>query len=191
VGHIGGPSLFPLGRVFLGVVLNGVNWSEQMQASLGVGADSANLLHATLRAIGQGVQESVIADQQEWLRQDAAAREAAKKAAHASPGASATAPTENAAPHVSEAKEAPPAERGEEKSESDPPPPVVFDPELVQAAELLGVKPDATEDEIRAALRRHLATSGLHPDHGGDGEQAKRFIAAKNLMIDRARKARS
>lgn len=55
------------------------------------------------------------------------------------------------------------------------------------AAKLLGIDKNAGEDTIRAALRSHLSSSGLHPDQGGDGEQAKQLIAAKNLLIERAR----
>jgi hypothetical protein len=62
-----------------------------------------------------------------------------------------------------------------------------FDSEAQRAANLLGVELDATEDEIRAALRDRLASSRLHPDQGGDGEAAKELIAAKNLLVERAR----
>ena len=61
------------------------------------------------------------------------------------------------------------------------------DDEVTTAAALLGVADDATADEIRSALRAKLVSSRLHPDHGGDGEDAKRLIAAKNLLIERAR----
>jgi hypothetical protein len=57
----------------------------------------------------------------------------------------------------------------------------------LEAALLLGVRLDASEDEIRAALRARLRDSGIHPDHGGDGEEAKRLIAARNLLAERAR----
>jgi hypothetical protein len=75
-------------------------------------------------------------------------------------------------------------------SPADDPPPVI-DERAAAAAALLGVAIDATEDEIRSALRSRLASSRLHPDHGGDGEQAKNLIAAKNLLIERARAART
>lgn len=67
-----------------------------------------------------------------------------------------------------------------------PPPP---DPELEAraAAALLGVSLDAAPDAIRAALRSKMARSRLHPDHGGDGTEARTLIAAKNLLIERAR----
>ena len=66
----------------------------------------------------------------------------------------------------------------------------MVDDKIAQAAAVLGIAPDATEDEIRAALRAHLSSSRLHPDQGGDSEQAKRLIAAKNLLIERARAVR-
>ena len=61
------------------------------------------------------------------------------------------------------------------------------DERAMHAASLLGVSIDASVDEIRAALRSRLSASRLHPDHGGDGEQAKMLIAAKNLLVERAR----
>jgi hypothetical protein len=60
-------------------------------------------------------------------------------------------------------------------------------PEAIEAARLLGVDVHAGADEIRAALRAKLANSGLHPDHGGDGSEATRLIAARNLLIERLR----
>lgn len=59
---------------------------------------------------------------------------------------------------------------------------------LLSAARLLGVSVEATPDEIRAALRAKMA-DGAHPDHGGDEAAAKRLIAAKNLLIEHARRA--
>jgi hypothetical protein len=38
-----------------------------------------------------------------------------------------------------------------------------------------------------ARVRTHLSSSGLHPDQGGDGVQATLLIAAKNLLVERAR----
>ncbi|HEY2733097.1 MAG TPA: J domain-containing protein [Polyangiales bacterium] len=70
-------------------------------------------------------------------------------------------------------------------------PPVIVDEEVASAAAVLGVSVDASADEIRAALRARLSSSRLHPDQGGDGEQAKILIAAKNLLIERARAGRS
>jgi hypothetical protein len=59
------------------------------------------------------------------------------------------------------------------------------DDAAIDAARLLGVRVDASANEVRAALRTRLANSRLHPDQGGDGDAAKRLIAAKNLLIDR------
>jgi hypothetical protein len=64
------------------------------------------------------------------------------------------------------------------------------DEEAVKAAAVLGVAADASEGEIRKALRSRLASSRIHPDQGGDGEEAKRVIAAKNLLIERQRAVR-
>jgi hypothetical protein len=63
------------------------------------------------------------------------------------------------------------------------------DADAVRAAEVLGVPLDASEDAIRAALRSRLASSRLHPDQGGDAEEAKRLIAARNYLVERARAA--
>ena len=72
----------------------------------------------------------------------------------------------------------------------EPPPTEVItdrDDELAEAGELLGVDPEAGQAEIRAALRARLATSRVHPDQGGDAEEAKRLIAAQNLLLEHAR----
>jgi hypothetical protein len=65
------------------------------------------------------------------------------------------------------------------------------DEEATAAAQLLGVHPHASADEIRAALRARLSETGAHPDHGGDAEMAKALIAAKNLLVERVRRAES
>src|SRR5262249_39117602 len=65
------------------------------------------------------------------------------------------------------------------------------DAEAAEAAAFLGVAPTASEDEIRAALRARLASSRLHPDHGGDGVEASRLIAAKNLLVERTKRAQA
>jgi hypothetical protein len=65
----------------------------------------------------------------------------------------------------------------------------VEDGEVIEARAILNVAVDASPDEIRAALRSKLRDSRLHPDQGGDGEEAKRLIAAQNLLLERAREA--
>jgi hypothetical protein len=60
--------------------------------------------------------------------------------------------------------------------------------EYEQAAIIIGVELDATEAEIRAALRQQLRETQLHPDHGGDADGAKSLVAAQNLLIERARR---
>src|SRR5262245_1295712 len=60
-----------------------------------------------------------------------------------------------------------------ERGESVPVDPFEIDDEAADAAALLGVSFDATEDEIRAALRAQLVSSRVHPDQGGDAEEAK------------------
>jgi len=75
------------------------------------------------------------------------------------------------------------------RSSAEAPPvatPKVPDP-AEDAATLLGVDLDATEGEIRAALRRKLTETHAHPDQGGDLAGARRFIAARDLLIERAR----
>jgi hypothetical protein len=59
------------------------------------------------------------------------------------------------------------------------------DDDAVAAAILLEVNLDANADEIRRALRRKLTLRRLHPDQGGNGVEAARLIAAKNLLIER------
>lgn len=63
--------------------------------------------------------------------------------------------------------------------------------EIAAAAALLGVSAEASEDAIRAALRERLSASRLHPDHGGDGEEASRLIAARNCLVEHARQRRT
>lgn len=63
--------------------------------------------------------------------------------------------------------------------------PAHSDDDAVAAATLLEVNLDASADEIRRALRRKLTIRRLHPDHGGNGAEAARLIAAKNLLIER------
>lgn len=56
-----------------------------------------------------------------------------------------------------------------------------------RSATLLGISVDASEKEIRAALRTRLSASRLHPDHGGDADLTTRLIAARDVLIVRTR----
>src|SRR5436305_630995 len=83
--------------------------------------------------------------------------------------------TQTSAPHPIPA---PPAGEAAPSPPADPePPPPMVDERAVEAAALLGVEASASEDEVRAALRARLSASRLHPDHGGDADEAKRLIA--------------
>ncbi len=84
---------------------------------------------------------------------------------------------------------------------SEPPPPIeppkvaaaeaarppAIDPAVAAAAALLDVTVEATEKQIRSALRRRLSESRAHPDHGGDGDHAQRLIAARDLLLKHVR----
>jgi DnaJ homolog subfamily C member 19 len=61
------------------------------------------------------------------------------------------------------------------------------DPETAHAEVMLGVSPDASEAEIRAALRAKLIETRAHPDHGGNAESTRRLIAARDLLLERVR----
>jgi len=54
-----------------------------------------------------------------------------------------------------------------------------LDPSVVEAAALLGVAPDASAREVRAAFRSRMSSDGVHPDHGGDEAIARRLIEAR------------
>ena len=88
---------------------------------------------------------------------------------------------------AAEARDAAPANQEPSDDPSEDPFEFAVDDDIHRAAAVLGVDVDASADEIRAALRERLANSQLHPDQGGDGEEAKELIAAKNLLIERAR----
>src|SRR5262245_25393894 len=54
--------------------------------------------------------------------------------------------------------------------------------------EILGVKPDASFDEIRQAYRQLSKTA--HPDVGGDHETFQRLVKAHDLLTDPERRRR-
>jgi hypothetical protein len=53
-----------------------------------------------------------------------------------------------------------------------------------RAAQVLGVQPNASIDEIRSAFRRRLFE--VHPDHGGDEEATRRLVDARDRLLRRA-----
>jgi hypothetical protein len=147
------------------------DWGALAKAALGSTELSA-MVGEAFRLIGQSIERDI-------ARADA---EAATRAPIPPPMAAE--PIES-----SDADDFEPAES--DASHVDETPAVVVDVAAANAAAILGVAVDASADEIRAALRARLSASRLHPDHGGDGEEAKRLIAAKNLLIERARAVRS
>lgn len=67
-------------------------------------------------------------------------------------------------------------------------PPPTTEPKFVNAARRLGVDVTATDDDVRAGMRRTMAREGAHPDQGGDPAIAQEITAAKNLLIERIKK---
>jgi hypothetical protein len=64
---------------------------------------------------------------------------------------------------------------------SAPPPPESLD--VRAAASILGVAPDAGEDEVQAAYLRLIRRA--HPDHGGTSGLAAQLNAARETMLRR------
>ena len=56
-------------------------------------------------------------------------------------------------------------------------------PDVAEARSILGVGPDATPDEVRAAHRRLLAA--VHPDKGGSAELTRRVNGARDVLLRR------
>lgn len=54
---------------------------------------------------------------------------------------------------------------------------------MAKPHEVLGVPPDASHDEIRAAYRR--LASRYHPDRGGDAEAFAKVNAAHEAMLEK------
>lgn len=59
---------------------------------------------------------------------------------------------------------------------------------LDEACALLGVSPDATAEDVRAAHRRIIAR--VHPDAGGSAELARRTNIARDLLLARIEQRR-
>jgi hypothetical protein len=149
-----------------------VDWTTIAQRALG-SATLALLVGGAVNVIGRAIEADMRAK-----RVAAAARAAAE--------ADIIDAEYEAMPEIEPAPASASSDAADPKAQAAQP----IDRDAAAAATILGVAVDASADEIRAALRRALSESRLHPDHGGDGEEAKRLIAAKNLLI-RARAVRS
>src|SRR5262245_44508196 len=58
--------------------------------------------------------------------------------------------------------------------------------EIVDARSTLGVEWPATVDEIRSAFRRKVIR--IHPDHGGDEDETRELIRARDVLLAYAEK---
>ena len=56
-------------------------------------------------------------------------------------------------------------------------------PDVAEARAILGVGPDATAGDVRAAHRRLV--SAVHPDKGGSAELTRRINAARDVLLRR------
>ena len=55
---------------------------------------------------------------------------------------------------------------------------------ITQAAHILNVADNASQEEVRAAFRREIGSS--HPDCGGDDELARLVVEARDVLVDSA-----
>jgi hypothetical protein len=56
--------------------------------------------------------------------------------------------------------------------------------DVANAAALLNVDPlRATQAEVRRAMRARIANDGAHPDHGGDAQQTRTLIEARDRLL--------
>jgi len=63
------------------------------------------------------------------------------------------------------------------------PAPIAPDPRDAYARAVLGVGPNATAAEIKAAFRAKMATA--HPDRGGAHDAAAKLVAARDRLLHR------
>jgi hypothetical protein len=86
--------------------------------------------------------------------------------------------------------ESPPSGESPSANSASAAPELAVDPEVREAAALLGVSVDASLKQIRSAHRRKMA-SGAHPDHGGDPEVATSLNVARDLLTKHATRVSS